>query len=204
MKLEMDITYDSSSSEIIRNEVEFLEPFTEVPIVNLIFTATVSSSSSSSSSSCSRLQSSSFRLSVPVSSSSSSLNQKAVSSSPVPSMSSSSSLAVGTTTTPSAPTTTTPLVCDGCNCPVEYALDPVENRTLFLKSPLYPQYYPNLMYCTWIITSSQGQLNLVFDKFTLQSDFTCSADYLQVSGPIKKYRRARLCGYPVRYMTIDH
>ena len=66
-----------------------------------------------------------------------------------------------------------------------------------INSPNYPYYYPNNADCMWTITATYGQLNLVFNKFTVQSDPTCSTDYLQISGPIKKYRRARICGFPV-------
>ena len=66
-----------------------------------------------------------------------------------------------------------------------------------INSPNYPYYYPNNADCMWTITATYGQLNLVFNKFTVQSDPTCSSDYLQISGPIKKYRRARICGFPV-------
>jgi len=76
-------------------------------------------------------------------------------------------------------------------------MDPVENRTLIIHSPNYPQFYPNHSDCMWTITATEGQLHLVFHKFAIQSDYTCSHDYLQVSGPIKKYRKARLCGFPI-------
>lgn len=54
----------------------------------------------------------------------------------------------------------------------------------------------------WTVTATSGQLSLLFSKFTLQSDPTCSQDYLQVSGPIKKYRRARVCGFPVNKIDM--
>ena len=83
-----------------------------------------------------------------------------------------------------------------------------------MESPDYPYYYPNNAECTWYITATYGQLHLVFSKFVVQSDSTCSKDYLQISGPvriltmkllhffqsilqIKKYRRARICGWPI-------
>ena len=75
--------------------------------------------------------------------------------------------------------------------------DDENSRTLTLDSPQYPNLYPNNQICTWTITATYGQLAMVFNKFTVQSDSTCSKDYLQISGPIKKYRRARLCGFPV-------
>ena len=92
-----------------------------------------------------------------------------------------------------------PPPCDGCNCPMMISMDPDDDnsRTLTLDSPEYPNLYPNNQNCTWIITATYGQLAMVFNKFTVQSDSTCSKDYLQISGPIKKYRRARLCGFPV-------
>ena len=74
-------------------------------------------------------------------------------------------------------------------------------RTLVLDSPQYPDRYPNDQMCTWTITATHGQLSMVFSKFALQSDSTCSKDYLQISGPIKRYRRARLCGFPVTTFT---
>ena len=55
----------------------------------------------------------------------------------------------------------------------------------------------------WTVTATSGQLSLLFSKFTLQSDPTCSQDYLQVSGPIKKYRRARVCGFPVNKFDMQ-
>ena len=92
-----------------------------------------------------------------------------------------------------------PPPCDGCNCPMMISMDPDDDnsRTLTLDSPQYPSLYPNNQICTWTITATYGQLAMVFNKFTVQSDSTCSKDYLQISGPIKKYRRARLCGFPV-------
>ena len=65
------------------------------------------------------------------------------------------------------------------------------------NSDEYPNLYPNDQLCTWTVTATYGQLSMVFSKFTVQSDSTCSKDYLQISGPIKQYRRARLCGFPV-------
>jgi len=34
----------------------------------------------------------------------------------------------------------------------------------------------------------------VFDKFNVEWTKSCSKDYLQVSGPVKKYTKATLCG----------
>jgi len=34
----------------------------------------------------------------------------------------------------------------------------------------------------------------VFDKFNIEATNTCNKDYLQVSGPVKKYTKATLCG----------
>ena len=72
------------------------------------------------------------------------------------------------------------------------------SHTLTLESPNYPSYYPNNAECMWTVSATSGQLSLLFSKFSIQSDPTCSKDYLQVSGPIKKYRRARICGFPVK------
>ena len=76
------------------------------------------------------------------------------------------------------------------------------SHTLTLESPNYPSYYPNNAECMWTVSATSGQLSLLFSKFSLQSDPTCSKDYLQVSGPIKKYRRARICGFPVKNQTL--
>ena len=79
------------------------------------------------------------------------------------------------------------------------SMDPDDDnsRTLTLDSPEYPNLYPNNQNCTWIITATYGQLAMVFNKFTVQSDSTCSEDYLQISGPINNYKRVKLCGFPV-------
>jgi len=79
----------------------------------------------------------------------------------------------------------------------EITLDPDEltaDRTVFITSPNYPSKYPNDQECKWIITATSGKLNLVFDKFNIQATSTCNKDYLKVSGPIKKYTKATLCG----------
>jgi len=68
------------------------------------------------------------------------------------------------------------------------------DRTVFITSPNYPSQYPNNQECKWIITATSGTVNLVFDSFNIQATSTCSKDYLQVSGPIKKYTKAVLCG----------
>jgi len=71
------------------------------------------------------------------------------------------------------------------------------DRTIFITSPNYPSKYPHNQECKWIITAKKGKLNLVFDKFNIQATSDCSKDYLQVSGPIKKYTKATLCGAKV-------
>ena len=184
VKLDLDLTFESETSEVTSNNVEIQEPISQTPIVNLVFTATSSSSYSSS------ISSSSSRIAVRTSSSSCS------SSSSLPEIS--SSFFAHHSSSLSSSSSVAPIVCDGCNCPREIQMNPDDSsRTLVLESPDYPHYYPNDQSCMWTITATYGQLHLLFSKFSVQSDPTCSKDYLQISGPIKKYRRARICGFPV-------
>ena len=121
IKLDLDLTFEPENSEVTENAIEIKEPLTETPITNLVYTATASSSSSSSTSS-----SSSYSLSVKTSSSSSSLSVSS-SSSISPSSSSSSDLSsffAHHSSSSSSSSAYTPTVCDGCNCPQEFILDP--------------------------------------------------------------------------------
>jgi len=79
-------------------------------------------------------------------------------------------------------------------------LDPDEataDRTIFITSPNYPSNYPNNYECKWTIYATSGKISLVFDNFNIESNSNCANDYLQVSGPIKKYTKAVLCGAKV-------
>ena len=38
---------------------------------------------------------------------------------------------------------------------------------------------------------------MVFSSFNIEGNSRCSKDYLKVSGPIKKYRAAKMCGSSV-------
>ena len=121
IKLDLDLTFEPENSEVTDNSVEIKEPLTETPIINLVYTAT-SSSSSSSSISCS----SSYSLPVKTSSSKSS-------SSSYSSISSSSSSALSSffthhSSSSSSSSAYTPTVCDGCNCPQEFILDPDDSH----------------------------------------------------------------------------
>ena len=106
VKIDLDLSFESTTGEVNSNQVMIAEPLSETPIVNLVFTATASSSSSSS------VSSSSSRVSVQTSQSSSS-----PSSSFVGHFSSSSSSSSG------------PMICDGCNCPMDITMDPDDIAT---------------------------------------------------------------------------
>ena len=126
VKLDLDLTFEPENSEVTENSIEIKEPLTETPITNLVYTATASSSSSSSISS-----SSSYSLSVRTSSKSSSLSISSSSSSSIASSSSSSALSSFFThhsSSSSSSSTYTPTVCDGCNCPQEFILDPDDGQ----------------------------------------------------------------------------
>ena len=120
------MTFEPENSEVTENSIEIKEPLTETPITNLVYTATASSSSSSSISS-----SSSYSLSVKTSSKSSALSISSSSSSSITSSSSSSVLSSFFThhsSSSSSSSAYTPTVCDGCNCPQEFILDPDDGQ----------------------------------------------------------------------------
>ena len=124
IKLDLDLTFEPENSEVTENSIEIKEPLSETPITNLVYTATASSSSSSSISS-----SSSYSLSVRTSSKSSSISSS--SSSSITSSSSSPALSSFFThhsSSSSSSSTYTPTVCDGCNCPQEFILDPDDGQ----------------------------------------------------------------------------
>jgi len=71
------------------------------------------------------------------------------------------------------------------------------SRTYTLKSPNYPNNYPNNKDCKWTFTATSGKVKLVIDKFNVQWSSTCKTkDYLFV-GRIKKYTKVWLCGSSV-------
>ena len=39
---------------------------------------------------------------------------------------------------------------------------------------------------------------MLFSKFNIEANTKCANDYLQVSGPIRKYRKVKICGTNVR------
>jgi len=67
-------------------------------------------------------------------------------------------------------------------------------RTITIESPNYPKKYENDLVCTWKITSTTGNIKMLFSKFNIEANSRCSNDYLQVSGPVKKYRKVKMCG----------
>ena len=101
-----------------------------------------------------------------------------------------SSVFVATTATTTVATTTD--ACDGCNCVQTIELSPGESTTI--TSPSFPSNYPNNQECRWRIITTSGNLSLDLPKFNLESQSQCRDDYLLVAGPIKNYRKAKLCG----------
>jgi len=67
-------------------------------------------------------------------------------------------------------------------------------RTLTIQSPKYPKKYENDLVCTWRITATSGTIKMLFSKFNVEANSRCAKDYLQVSGPIRKYRKVKICG----------
>ena len=51
-----------------------------------------------------------------------------------------------------------------------------------------------LQVCTWRITTTSGNIKMLFSKFNIEANSQCANDYLQVSGPVKKYRKVKICG----------
>jgi len=63
-----------------------------------------------------------------------------------------------------------------------------------ITSPNYPARYGNDENCTWTVKATSGKIRMVFTSFNIEGNSRCSKDYLKVSGPIKKYRTAKMCG----------
>jgi len=71
------------------------------------------------------------------------------------------------------------------------------SRTYTLKSPNYPNNYPNNKNCKWTFVATTGKVKLIIDKFNVEWSSTCKTkDYLYV-GQIKKYTKVWLCGSSV-------
>jgi len=68
-------------------------------------------------------------------------------------------------------------------------------RTLTIQSPKYPQNYDNDLECTWRITTTKGNIiKMLFSKFNIEPHSRCAKDYLQVAGPVRVYRKVKMCG----------
>ena len=88
---------------------------------------------------------------------------------------------ISTTSTTTSVSTSTEEPCDGCNCPLDFLLDPDNstNNELEVVSPRYPQKYRHNSDCTWNILSTRGQLKLTFTRFNLEWAQNCrTKDYV--------------------------
>jgi len=50
------------------------------------------------------------------------------------------------------------------------------------------------MECTWRITSTKKNIKMLFSKFNIEPHSRCANDYLQVAGPVRIYRKVKMCG----------
>lgn len=74
---------------------------------------------------------------------------------------------------------------------VESSCSGVFQQSAFqIFSPNYPQSYPNIAICHYVVKKSRPdicQLQMMFDKFEVEASSNCTADYLEIMG-------TRICG----------
>ena len=55
-----------------------------------------------------------------------------------------------------------------------------ETRTAVIKSPAYPNYYPNDAHCTYEIIARYGNIHLKFTSFDLEKSDGCKKDWVKI------------------------
>ncbi|XP_031811861.1 deleted in malignant brain tumors 1 protein-like [Sarcophilus harrisii] len=77
------------------------------------------------------------------------------------------------------------------------------NSSGSFTSPYYPGHYPVLLNCIWKIEVAKDfQISLVFDDFQVESDPSCSYDYVEIfDGSLEAPSFGRFCRGPIPTLT---